>query len=173
MKLNYRLVAAAAIAGCLSVSLVGCGNNGGTPQAEARGSNTAAPKPEESKETQCQKIIALHNTAQGELKEAAKTLDLDKAPIPEKVATFKTISDTSAKYSTQFQALNLKDAKLQSLQKSLGEHYQAASKITAEIHDGFEKKDEAAMKTGLAGLDELGNEENTLMAELNQYCGAK
>jgi hypothetical protein len=178
MKVNRRLAAAVAIVGCLSLPLVGCGSNGGEPQANAKVANEskvaetkeAEPKAEakesdSSKEAECQQFIALNEAGKAEHQEVAKEKGT--------AARVKKMGANYEKYAKQFAALELKDEKLQAFQERAVNFFQVGGKFFNEIVAAAEKNDEEAMKAATEKFEEDADNETTLFKEVEQYCAAK
>jgi hypothetical protein len=178
MKVNHRLVAAVAIVGCLSVSLVGCGSGGGEPQAEAKvadtkgvatkaeeGETKAEAKGGEGKEAQCQKITTLLSSGRSEMTEAQSGAASDK------VGAMKKMAEITGKYADQFKALELQDEKLQGFQERFVALNQSVSEAAAGAVEANEKQDAEAGKAAVAAIQEAASGENALLSEVQQYCG--
>jgi hypothetical protein len=145
MKVNNRLFAVAAIAGLISVTLVGC----------------------ETKTAQCNKLNKIANAATAEMQETSKSKD------PDKVAVLKKMSGSLDGYSKQVKELELKDEKLQGFQQRFVDLYQSVGKSSQELANAAGKKDMKAAQASLASMSTGAQQETVLINEVNQYCGAK
>jgi hypothetical protein len=117
----------------------------------------------ESKTAQCQKIIAVTRKIAEQSAESRQTKEV------EQVLKMADNFDESAKTMNN---LTIADAQLAKYQKGYGEIYQANADITRKFIAALKQKDIVAARLLQKQVQDTGDREKTLRAEINSYCQA-
>jgi hypothetical protein len=119
----------------------------------------------ESKVAQCNKIIKVANQA------SALGQEFGKNPNPAKGS--KSLTELAAKIdplTQEMKALEIKDEKLQGFQGRFLTLYQDISKELKNAATAIDKKNLPGAKNSLASLQKSGQEESSIVKEINGYC---
>jgi hypothetical protein len=119
----------------------------------------------ESKVSQCQKIIKVHNQI------VLDTQKLTNAGTKGDTATVLKSAEVFAKGAEAMGAIEPADDKLKELKNQFATMYQNSSQITKQILDSQTKKKSSDVAQGLAKLSQVGSPEKNLVDSINSYCG--
>ncbi|WP_138504662.1 hypothetical protein [Nostoc sp. PA-18-2419] len=122
----------------------------------------------ESKVAQCNKIIKVANQA--------STLGQEFGKNPNQSKGSKALTELAQKIdplAQQMKALEIKDEKLQGFQGRFLKLYQDIIKELNNAATAIDKKNSSAAKNSLVSLQKSGQEENSIVSEINSYCSGK
>jgi hypothetical protein len=119
----------------------------------------------ESKISQCQKIIKIHNQIVLEAKKVSDTGAKGDTSSASKSA------DTFAQGAKEMTDLDVRDEKLLEIKNQLATMYQKSSEITKQILTSQAQKKSTDAAKGLENLRQVASPEKDLVDGINNYCG--
>jgi hypothetical protein len=118
----------------------------------------------ESKISQCQKIIKIHNRIVLEAKKVSDSGTKGDTSIASKSA------ETFAQGAKEMTSLEVRDEKLLEIKNQLATMYQNASQITKQILASQAQKKSTEAAKGLENLRQVSSPEKDLVDGINSYC---
>lgn len=118
----------------------------------------------ESQTVQCQKIMQVTRQIANQSMESRQTKD------EEKVLTMAANFDKAA---IAMGKLSIADTQLANYQNRYGEIYRSNAETTRKFIDAIQQKDIVTARLMQKQVQEIGDRERTLGAELNNYCQVK
>lgn len=138
-----------AVASAVGITLVGCGP---------------------SKVAQCNKLIDVTNKATNEL----ASLNQNKASnAAQATQQLDKMAGSLDKYATDMQGIELKDNKLQEYRTRFVTLYKDTATSSRQLVTAIQGKNPKAADGVLQKMDSGAKQEQTLVKEVNEYCGAK
>jgi hypothetical protein len=118
----------------------------------------------ESKISQCQRIIKVHNQV---------VLDTQKLTSAGTKGDLKIVSQSVAVFAQGAKTMNemeVRDDKLTELKNQLATMYDNSSKVTQQILDSQAKKKNSEVAQGRERLSQVASPEKNLVSSINSYC---
>lgn len=115
----------------------------------------------EGKVAQCQNIIAATKKMEEISQKSRQTQDLEEVL---------KVADAFENSAESLKKLKLSDEKLAGYQAKLAEIYSGNAKATRQFVSAFEKRDIPGVALAKQEVQILGQQEQQLVAEINQYC---
>jgi hypothetical protein len=122
----------------------------------------------ESKIAQCNKMIKVANQA--------VTLSQEFSKNPQRQKGSKALTEVASKIdpiTSEMQALEIKDEKLQGFQGRFVKLYQDTSKGLRDTAAAIDKKNLKAANASLVTLRKSSSEESAIVTDINKYCSGK
>jgi ribosomal protein S13 len=120
---------------------------------------------ENDKNTQCQKIITIHNQVVFKLKNLS-----DMSGSKGDISGIRKSAATFAQAAKKMKSLQVQDEKLLTFKNQFATMYQGSSDVTKQIALDLAKKRRLAVDKGLRKLRQVVGQETSLVNSVNSYC---
>jgi hypothetical protein len=127
-------------------------------------SDTARNK--NDRNSQCQKIIKIHNQVVFKLKNLSDT-----AGSQGNISGIRKLAAASAQAAKEMKSLQVQDEKLLTLKNQFSTMYQSSSVVAKQLAVDLTKKRRSAVDNGLRKLQQIAGQETSLVNSINSYCG--
>jgi hypothetical protein len=119
----------------------------------------------ESKISQCQRIIKVHNQVVLETQKLTNSGTKGDTNVVLKTA------EVFVKGATEMGAIEISDEKLTVLKTQFATMYQNSGQVAKQILDSQAKKKNSEVASGLSKLSQVASPEKNLVETINGYCG--